>query len=84
MEVLYLTEEGHRYEVFVKNMAKVRTLQQQEQGTATYGATQFADMTGNVLADRYEFKALVMQLVFVVSLKLLVQSRPNLQCIMCV
>lgn len=28
------------------NMAKVKIIQQAEQATAVYGATQFADMTG--------------------------------------
>ncbi|KAI0221793.1 Cathepsin F [Lamellibrachia satsuma] len=38
-------EEKQRYQVFVKNMHKADKLQRMELGTATYGATEFADMT---------------------------------------
>lgn len=41
-----IVEESYRFEVFKMNMAKVKIIQQAEQATAVYGATQFADMTG--------------------------------------
>jgi len=51
----YETEEEHnsRYWVFYKNMLQVDLLNQLEQGTATYGVTQFSDLTTE------EFKKLV-------------------------
>lgn len=48
-ESLFFTEEKQRYQVFVKNMHKADKLQRMELGTATYGATEFADMTGEFL-----------------------------------
>jgi len=42
------TEEyQYRLGVFQENMKKVKLLQENELGTATYGATEFADLTGN-------------------------------------
>ena len=41
------TEEVKRFEIFKANMAKVKKLQEGEQATGRYGATQFADMTGS-------------------------------------
>ena len=45
--ILVLSEELYRFEVFKSNMAKAKVLQEAEQATAKYGATFFADMTGN-------------------------------------
>lgn len=38
-------EELFRFEAFKANMARAKVLQQAEQGTATYGASMFADLT---------------------------------------
>lgn len=43
-----ILEEQMRFEVFKANMAKVKILQETEQGTAIYGATMFADLTGDI------------------------------------
>ena len=45
--IFVLSEELYRFEVFKSNMAKAKVLQEAEQATAKYGATFFADMTGN-------------------------------------
>ena len=37
-----------RLEIFTQNMKKVHMLQQNELGTATYGITKFADLTGKL------------------------------------
>ena len=42
------SEEKLRYEIFKNNMMKVQQLQNHERGSATYGATKFADMTGKL------------------------------------
>lgn len=44
----YSTREEYTYRlgVFRENMQKVKLLQQHEEGTAEYGATFFADLTG--------------------------------------
>lgn len=39
-------EYRKRFHIFRANMRKVKVLQETEQGTAHYGATQFADLTG--------------------------------------
>jgi len=39
-------EYRHRLTIFKDNMEKVRLLQKTEQGTAVYGTTLFADLTG--------------------------------------
>lgn len=41
-------EKGKRFRIFAANMKKVKLLQNNEQGTAIYGATQFADLTSNL------------------------------------
>jgi hypothetical protein len=41
-------EYQYRLGVFKENMKKVKLLQDNEQGTAKYGATQFADLTGSL------------------------------------
>jgi len=47
--LLFLSEEtAIRYEIFKANMARVKIYNEAEQGTAVYGATQFADMTGKL------------------------------------
>lgn len=44
----YESAEEHNYRlgIFKENMRKVKLLQDTEQGTAIYGATKFADLTG--------------------------------------
>lgn len=43
-----LEEKNKRFHIFAANMKKVKLLQNNEQGTAIYGATQFADLTSNL------------------------------------
>lgn len=43
-----LEEKNKRFHIFAANMKKVQLLQNNEQGTAIYGATQFADLTSNL------------------------------------
>jgi cathepsin F len=40
-------EYKRRFHIYRANMKKVERLQNTEQGTAVYGATQFADLTCN-------------------------------------
>ncbi|XP_067938266.1 cathepsin L-like [Watersipora subatra] len=42
---LGMEDEVARFEIFKTNMAKAQILQEQEQSTATYGVTQFSDLT---------------------------------------
>jgi len=42
-----LGEKNRRFRIFAANMKKVKLLQNNEQGSAIYGATQFADLTSN-------------------------------------
>nr|CAD7396221.1 unnamed protein product [Timema poppensis] len=44
-------EHKRRYHIFRANMKRVDLLQRTEQGTAKYGATQFADLTGKAPAE---------------------------------
>jgi len=46
---VFCTEEQERYQIFKKNMKMARQIQQYDLGTATYGASPFADLTGLVL-----------------------------------
>ena len=41
-------EYKRRFHIFRGNLKKIDLLQKTEQGTATYGVTQFADLTGIV------------------------------------
>jgi len=52
---VYAEEEEFKYRlgVFRENMKKVMLLQKTEQGTATYGATQFADLTEEEFTRHY-------------------------------
>lgn len=43
-----LEEKNRRFRIFAANMKKVKLLQAHEQGSAIYGATQFADLTSNI------------------------------------
>jgi len=43
-----LEEKNKRFHIFAANMKRVKLLQDNEQGTAIYGATQFADLTSNI------------------------------------
>jgi len=43
-----LEEKNRRFRIFAANMKKVKLLQVHEQGSAIYGATQFADLTSNI------------------------------------
>lgn len=43
-----LVEKNRRFRIFAANMKKVKLLQNNEQGSAIYGATQFADLTSNI------------------------------------
>ena len=42
----FISEEDKRFSIFCDNMRKARKLQETEKGSAIYGATQFADLTG--------------------------------------
>lgn len=46
----YKTQAEHtnRFNIFVQNMKKADALQKSQQGTATYGVTQFSDFTGEI------------------------------------
>jgi len=46
-------EYKHRYNVYKENMKKVQFLQETEQGTAVYGATQTADLTEMEFKQQY-------------------------------
>ncbi|CAG7723564.1 unnamed protein product, partial [Allacma fusca] len=46
-------EYKYRLGVFRENMKKVKLLQENEQGTATYGATVFADLTEEEFSERH-------------------------------
>jgi len=46
-------EYKHRYNVFKKNMKRVKLLQDTEQGTAVYGATHLADLTPEEFKKNY-------------------------------
>jgi len=48
-----LEEKNKRFRIFAANMKKVKLLQNNEQGTAIYGATQFADLTKNEFKKKY-------------------------------
>eukprot|EP00116_Pleurobrachia_bachei_P013696 sb/3473958/ len=52
---VYESEVEHnvRYWTFFKNMAKWELLQKSEQGTATYGPTQFADLSEEEFKAQY-------------------------------
>jgi hypothetical protein len=39
-----------RFHIFRANMRKIKVMQETEQGTATYGATKFADLTGKTVS----------------------------------
>lgn len=39
------SEESYRFNVFEDNLETIKFLQEHELGTATYGVTQFADLT---------------------------------------
>jgi hypothetical protein len=43
-----ITEEEKRYNIFCDNMKLVKKIQDTEKGSAVYGATKFADLTGKV------------------------------------
>lgn len=46
-------EKNHRFKVFQANMKKIEELREKEQGTATYGATIFADLTPEEFRSRH-------------------------------
>ncbi|KAL4111842.1 hypothetical protein QTP88_015723 [Uroleucon formosanum] len=46
-------EKNRRFRIFAANMKKVKLLQNHEQGSAIYGATQFADLTKNEFKKKY-------------------------------
>ncbi|CAH1722018.1 cathepsin L-like isoform X1 [Aphis gossypii] len=48
-----LEEKNRRFRIFAANMKKVKLLQAHEQGSAIYGATQFADLTKNEFKKKY-------------------------------
>lgn len=48
-----LEEKNKRFRIFAANMKKVMLLQNNEQGTAIYGATEFADLTKNEFKKKY-------------------------------
>lgn len=46
-------DEAKRFMVFCENMEKVKEYQKQEQGSATYGATKFADISETEFKNHY-------------------------------
>lgn len=50
----YESDEEYKYRlgVFRDNMKKVKLLQDNEQGSAEYGATMFADLTGKIFLSQ--------------------------------
>jgi cathepsin F len=46
-------EEQERYAIFQSNMNLARQIQEYDRGTATYGASQFADLTPEEFQERY-------------------------------
>lgn len=44
--LICFTEKKARFQVFRDNLKKIKFLNDHEKGTARYGATQFADLTG--------------------------------------
>lgn len=46
-------EFKRRFKIFHQNMKKVHILQQNERGTAKYGTTKFADLTGELIHLSY-------------------------------
>ncbi|XP_025416019.1 cathepsin L-like isoform X1 [Sipha flava] len=48
-----LEEKNKRFRIFAANMKRVKLLQDNEQGTAIYGATQFSDLTKNEFKKKY-------------------------------
>ncbi|VVC40349.1 Hypothetical protein CINCED_3A011948 [Cinara cedri] len=48
-----LEEKNRRFRIYAANMKKIKLLQNHEQGTAIYGATQFADLTKNEFQEKY-------------------------------
>ncbi|XP_026808389.1 probable cysteine protease RD19C isoform X3 [Rhopalosiphum maidis] len=48
-----LEEKNRRFRIFAANMKRVQLLQKHEQGSAIYGATQFADLTKNEFKKKY-------------------------------
>jgi len=46
---VFPAEEQKRYQIFKNNMKMASQIQQYDLGTATYGASPFADLTGSVL-----------------------------------
>ncbi|XP_060838961.1 cathepsin F-like isoform X4 [Rhopalosiphum padi] len=48
-----LEEKNRRFRIFAANMKKVQLLQKHEQGSAIYGATQFADLTKTEFKKKY-------------------------------
>ena len=43
---MFTAEEQERFQIFKNNMKIARYIQQYDLGTATYGASPFADLTG--------------------------------------
>ena len=62
-----LSEEDFRFSIFQQNMEKAKLYNKLETGTAVYGATQFADMTGKIgkLLQMKFLTELVLYLFFV-------------------
>lgn len=48
-------EEKTRYKIFCENMRKAKKLQDVEKGTAVYGVTKFADMSGKCLQFKIHY-----------------------------
>lgn len=45
------SEEKTRFKIFCENMRKAKKLQDVEKGTAVYGITKFADMSGKYILN---------------------------------
>lgn len=53
-----IEEKNKRFRIFSANMKKVKLLQNNEQGTAIYGATQFADLTSNLIIIIHKYNVI--------------------------
>lgn len=48
LDFFIFSEETQKFQVFCENMEKIEAFQKMEQGTAQYGVTEFADLSGKL------------------------------------
>lgn len=59
VNIFFNTEKEMRFSVFQQNMKMIEILNKEEQGTAFYGLTKFADLTGLFLKNKIKRKSLI-------------------------